>query len=385
MKIERMDVAIVADPSPRDANAPVEPLALLTVATSDGVQGLSEVFAVPPAVAKGALDGPESYFGAMLIGRSFDTPEQAWRHLYGRLAHRSRRGWAMICVGAIDVCLWDIYGKLQRQPVFKLLGGNERASVHVFAPGQRDSVIPCGTVFSGNRQRAVLLPTQLAMVERLAGLGYRAVKIEPVESTPDTVVDLAREARRIVGDAVQLAVDVGYLWTDIGAAVDVARRLEALDVAFLETPFSTDALPAYAALSERTRLRLAAGEHSVTRWEFFDLVERGRCQVVQPYATTCGGLTEAKRIVEFCQARGVSVIPGNWSTQILGAASVHLAAFSEVTPLIELTPAEAFASPLRREIQDLGHQVRNGAIALPTSPGLGIELPADLVRRYRIG
>lgn len=189
----------------------------------------------------------------------------------------------------------------------------------------------------------------------------------------------------MVGDAVQLAVDVGYLWTDIGLAAAVARRLEDLGVAFLETPFSTDALAAYAALADRTTLRLAAGEHGVTRWEFFDLVERGRCQVVQPYATTCGGLTEARRIVEFCEARGVVVVPGNWSTQILGAASVHLAAFSPVTPLIEFTPAEAFASPLRRAIQDLGHPVRDGAIALPSSPGLGIELPADLVRHYRVG
>ncbi|MBM3535598.1 MAG: mandelate racemase/muconate lactonizing enzyme family protein [Alphaproteobacteria bacterium] len=384
MKIVRMDVMVLADPTPRDPDAPIEPLAVLTLTTADGVSGLSEVFAVPPGVAKSALNGPDSYFGGMLIGREFDTPEQAWRYLHGRLSHRSRRGWAMICVGAIDVCLWDVFGKIQGKPVYRLLGGNERASVHTWLPEQRRAVVPCGTVFSGRRERDILVPTQLRMVERLARAGFRAVKIEPVESSPDTVVSLARDARSILGDTAQLAVDVGYLWTDIGLAVDVARRLEDLGVAFLETPFSTDALPAYAALAERTTLRLAAGEHSVTRWEFFDLVERGRCQVVQPYATTAGGLTEARRIVEFCQGRGVIVVPGNWSTQILGAASVHLAAWSDITPLIEFTPAEAFSSPLRRAIQELGHPVRDGAIALPERPGLGIELPDELVRRYRV-
>lgn len=384
MKIESMEVMVLADPKPYDANAPVEPLAVLTIRTTDGVHGISEVFAVPAAVARSALEGAESFFGAMLIGRSFDTPVEMWRYVYGRLAHRSRRGWAMICLGAIDICAWDIYGKLLSQPIYKLLGGKERASAQTWSAEQRTSVIPYGTVFSGNRARDVLVPTQLGMVERLCDHGYRAIKIEPVESTPETVVHLTKEARKLCGDNVALAVDVGYLWTDTGMAVDVARRLEEYDIIFLETPFSTDALHAYDNLSKKTPLRLAAGEHSVTRFEFHDLVERGGCSVVQPYVTTCGGFTEARRIVEYCLDRGVIVCPGNWSTQLLGAASVHLAAYSEITPYIEFTPAEAYASPLRQAIQDIAHPVVNGAIALPTKPGLGIELPPDLVKTYRI-
>ena len=81
--------------------------------------------------------------------------------------------------------------------------------------------------------------------------------------------------------------------------------------------------------------------------------------------TTCGGLTEAKRIVELARARGALVCPGNWSTQILGAATVHLAAYSPITPFIEFAPAEVYDSPLRRELQAAGFPVRNGAISFP--------------------
>ncbi len=385
MKIESLDVVVLADPKPFDLNAPVEPLAVVTVRTSDGIKGISEIFAVPAAVARAALHGSDSFFGALLCGREFDTPRQAWRYLYGRLAHRSRRGWAMICLGAIDVCLWDIYGKQLGLPIYKLLGGKERAPAQTWSAVQRQAVIPYGTVFSGNRHRDALVPTQLAMVKRLCRLGFRAVKIEPVESEPQTVVQLTREARKLVGGNVALAVDVGYLWTDVGLALDVAKRLEEYDILFLETPFSTDALSAYRSFTGKTGLRVAAGEHSVTRFEFQDLVERGGCSVVQPYVTTCGGFTEAVRIVEYCFERGVLVCPGNWSTQLLGAASVHLAAYSEITPYIEFTAGEAYRSPLRQAIQDLGHPVVDGAISLPTRPGLGIELPADLIAKYRIG
>jgi L-alanine-DL-glutamate epimerase-like enolase superfamily enzyme len=113
------------------------------------------------------------------------------------------------------------------------------------------------------------------------------------------------------------------------------------------------------------------------------MMERGGVQVVQPYMTTCGGLTEAKRIVELARARGALVCPDNWSTQILGAASVHLAAYSPITPFIEMAPAEAYGSPLRTELHRAGFPVVDGAIALPTRPGIGYELPPEIERRFR--
>jgi L-alanine-DL-glutamate epimerase-like enolase superfamily enzyme len=122
----------------------------------------------------------------------------------------------------------------------------------------------------------------------------------------------------------------------------------------------------------------------VTRWEFLDLMDRGGVRVVQPYMTTCGGLTEAKRIVEHARARGALVCPGNWSTQILGAATVQLAAYSPITPFIEFAPAEVYGSPLRRELQAAGFPVRAGTIAIPGRPGIGYELPPDVIEKFRI-
>jgi L-alanine-DL-glutamate epimerase-like enolase superfamily enzyme len=104
--------------------------------------------------------------------------------------------------------------------------------------------------------------------------------------------------------------------------------------------------------------------------------------VVQPYATTVGGLTEACKLVDLVKHLGVSVIPGNWSSQCLGTAHVHLAAWSRGTPYIEYAPAEAYASPLRKALQSLGLPVANGAIALPTKPGIGYDLPDEVARQY---
>jgi L-alanine-DL-glutamate epimerase-like enolase superfamily enzyme len=114
------------------------------------------------------------------------------------------------------------------------------------------------------------------------------------------------------------------------------------------------------------------------------MMDRGSVSVVQPYMSTCGGLTEAKRIVELALPRGALVCPGNWSTQILGAASVHLAAYSPITPFIEFAPAEVFESPLRRELQNAGFPVKNGVIALPERSGIGYQLPAEIVEAFQM-
>src|SRR5262245_26915442 len=167
---------------------------------------------------------------------------------------------------------------------------------------------------------------QVGRAERLAAFGYRAFKVEPMMSTPHDVVELAKRFRRTLGEAPTLMVDVGYLFHDVPTAVRVCRELEELNVYFFETPFPVDTPEPYARLAAQTTIPLAMGEHGVTRWEFLDMMDRGRVSVVQPYMTTCGGLTEAKRIVELARARGAQVCPGNWSTQILGAATVHLAA-----------------------------------------------------------
>src|SRR5436190_3046941 len=160
-------------------------------------------------------------------------------------------------------------------------------------------------------------------------------------SSPADVVELARRFRKSLGDTPTLMVDVGYLFNDVPTAARVCRALEAFDVFFFETPFPVDSPAPYAELAGRTSIPLAVGEHGVTRWEFLDMMDRGRVSVVQPYMTTCGGLTEAKRIVELARARGAVVCPGNWSTQILGAATVHLPAYSPVPAFTDFAAAQA--------------------------------------------
>jgi len=282
------------------------------------------------------------------------------------------------------VAIWDIYGKALGKPVYQLLGGVERGPFQTHADSRVDTVVPYCTIVSDEWGNEAMVKHQTKRAAQLAELGYKAFKAEPMMSTPELVVKMAREVRKAIGPDLTLSIDVGYLFNDVPTVARICRQLEEFDIFFFETPFPVDVPDAYAKLAAQSSIPLAMGEHGVTRWEFLDMMERGGVTVCQPYMTTCGGLTEAKRIVDLAVHRGALVCPGNWSTQILGAASVHLAAYSPITPFVEFAPAEVFESPLRLALQEAGHPVVNGEIALPTTPGIGYELPESIVKDYRM-
>lgn len=382
MKISRLETFVIGDGPDIDPDkGGVESLACVRIHTDEGLSGLAEVFRVPPGVVQAVVGGIGTHFGRLLIGQEITHPERVWQHVWDALMHTNRRGWEIIILGALDVAIWDIYGQMLKQPVWKLLGGVQRGPFQTPA-GERAVVTPYCTLVSDVWGGEPMFAQQVGRAEQLAALGYKAFKIEPMMSSPRDVVELARRFRKVLGNRHTLMVDVGYLFNDVPTAARVCRELEEFDIYFFETPFPMDSFTSYAELAGRTSIPLAAGEHGVTQWEFLDMMDRGRISVVQPYVTTCGGMTEAKRIVDLARARGALVCPGNWSTQILGAASVHLAAYSPITPFIEFAPAEVFNSPLRSELQNAGVQVRDGAIEIPERPGIGYELPAQIIKRF---
>ncbi len=383
-KIIRLETFVIGDGPEIDPDkGGIVPLAIIRVHTDDGLVGLAEVFRVPAGVVTATVGGPETCFGQLLLGQELTHPERIWQHAWDSFIHTNRRGWEIIILGAIDIALWDIYGQMLQQPVWQLLGGAQRGFFQTHSDTLQTGVVPYCTLVSDTWGGEKMFAQQCARAEQLAELGYRAFKVEPMMSSPKDVVKLAKRARKTLGSKLALMVDVGYLFNDVPTVARICRELEELDLFFFETPFPVDRPEPYARLAELTSILLAMGEHGVTRWEFLDMMDRGKVSVMQPYMSTCGGLTEAKRIVDLAVPRGALVCPGNWSTQILGAASVHLAAYSPITPFIEFAPAEVFESPLRKELQAAGFPVKDGVIEFPTTPGIGYHLPDELVTRFR--
>ena len=105
--------------------------------------------------------------------------------------------------------------------------------------------------------------------------------------------------------------------------------------------------------------------------------------VIQSAIDRAGGLTELRRICELAELYGADVIPHGWKTGITSACGRHLQAACPQTPLFEYISPVVFDSPLRRDLVGPEPVIADGRMALPTGPGLGIELNEDAVAFYR--
>src|SRR5262249_27287822 len=127
VKITRLEVFAIGDGPDIDPDkGGVEPLACMRVHTDEGLSGLAEVFRVPPGVVRATVGGTDTLFGLLLNGQEVTHPERLWQRVWDALLHTNRRGWEVIILGALDVAVWDIYGRMLKRPVWELLGGVER-------------------------------------------------------------------------------------------------------------------------------------------------------------------------------------------------------------------------------------------------------------------
>jgi L-rhamnonate dehydratase len=318
----------------------------------------------------------------MLVGENPLNVEAIWEKLYTGSIMTGRRGLGICAIGAIDMALWDLRGKVLGLPCWQMMGGARKTHVTAYA-----SLLPVGGTPDA------FLSSLTAKVREAQRLGFRAVKIEAgvkgpyshmgLQAGDELVVELTAACREAVGPNFTLMVDAVYNWTNAKEALRVINRLEPYDIFFVETPLQVDDLDGYAYLQDHSRIRIAAGELQNTRFEFLDLLDRAKLDVVQPDIGRVGGLTEARRICDMAADRGRLVVPHCWKTGIGIAASAHLCFANTHCPYIEFLPAALSESALRRELVVDGLELVDGQIVLPHKPGLGIELNQDALERFR--
>ena len=386
MKITGVDCHVLLDPEfDIGATSSAQDDLVVEIHTDEGISGVGETD-VNPWIARECILAPGTHtmgqgLTEMLIGADPLYVEDLWERLYTGSAMNGRRGAVINAIGAIDIALHDLRGNALGKPCHELLGETVRTAVAPYA-----SLQPEVSGFDAYRDSLV----EWAVDARRRG--FRAAKAEVTLSGPYAHVGLREPytrateviaaVRAAVGDDFVLMVDCQYAFPDADQCLAVIRAWQDFDLFFVETPLPSDDLAGYARLAREQPIPIAAGEWLTTRFEFAQLIREGRIRVAQPDIGRVGGLTEALRVSKMAQAEGVIVIPHLWKTGISIAAAVHLAAVTSNCPYIEFLPAELSESPLRRELLTIEPSMESGEIAVPTAPGLGIELNRDALARF---
>jgi L-alanine-DL-glutamate epimerase-like enolase superfamily enzyme len=373
VKITEVEAIILRQPAVDDgiADGSQDDL-VIKISTDEGIVGIGEVDSAPEAVAA-LVERPSSHAIAgslrdLLLGEDPRDVERLWWKMYRGLIYIGRRGIALHALSGIDIALWDIKGKAEGKPVHDLLGGAKHDRVRAYA--------------------SMLMPdTPEETAERVGKLcndGFTAVKLGwgPLGKDPRHDVVLATAAKEAAGEA-EILIDAGFGYgKDAKTAIGVARELEQLGVFWLEEPFDPDEYEAYAELADTVDIRVAAGEQDTTVWGFRELIERGHVDLVQPDVTRCGGITEWLRIAELAREHGVETVPHAWKSGIIKAASLQCNAVIPDALFQEYCVAD---TPINQTlVMERMPLDADGYVAVPTGPGLGIELDEEVLERYRV-
>ena len=388
MKITAIDCHVLLVPDVKtDATSSAQDDIVVFVHTDEGVTGVGESD-VNPWIARACIEAPSTHtmglgLKDMLIGEDPLDTERIWEKLYVGSCMNGRRGAVINAMGAIDMALWDIKGKVAGEPCWQLLGEKAKDSIIPYA-----SLQPNGDTYEEYRDSLV------EWVLRAKEFGFSAAKLEVTLSGPynhsgmnepdERITETVAACRSAVGDEFVLMVDVQYTWSDADTALRTLLELGELGVYFVETPLWVDDLAGHARLHEEAPMPIASGEWLTTRHEFADLMDIGKIGIAQPDVGRVGGLTEAKRVCDMAAERGVRIIPHCWKTGISIAASAHLAAVTPHCPYFEFLPAALTDSLLRRDLVADELKIVDGRIPLPDRPGLGIEVDMDALRGFEV-
>ena len=387
MKITDIEChVLVADDFDPGLTSSAQDSLLVVIRTDAGIEGYGESD-VNPWIGRACIEAPGTHtmglgMKELLLGQDPTDIGALWQRVYTMTAMNGRRGAGIHALGAIEMALWDIRGKVAGEPVWKLLGPSRPDPIVPYA-----SLQPHGSTFEAYRDAIC------AAAEKATGMGFRAVKAECTMAGPyahdgmneshERHTALVAAVRETIGPDITLLIDVQYLWRDADTAWSVVRDWDAFDIWFLETPIWPDFLDEHAKLARRLPFPIASGEWLTTRWEFADLIEQGEVGVVQPDVGRVGGIAEAQAVCAMAAERGLPVVPHCWKTGISLSATAHLAQATPGIAFIEYLPPELCIEKLRRELtatEDL--VMTDGHILPPTRPGLGVEINWDAVRTY---
>jgi L-alanine-DL-glutamate epimerase-like enolase superfamily enzyme len=387
MKITHIDCHVLLDPGfDAEATSSAQDDVVVEIHTDEGLVGIGETD-LNAWVARACIEAPSTHtmdqgLAQNLIGLDpTGDADEVWERLYVGSAMTGRRGAVVHALGALDMALWDLRGKAAGVPTWQLLG--ERA---------HDELTPYASLLPHVEDRDDFAQELVDQALWAKSLGFRAAKLELLFSGPYAhqgldesdarMLEVISAVRSAAGPDFTIMVDVGYAWTEVGQALAALESWAEHDVFFCETPLWADDLEGYAELARRSPIPIAAGEWLATRHEFRDLIERGGVHVVQPDVGRVGGLTEARRVTAMAAEHDRLVVPHGWKTGITIAATAQLAAVTPHLPFFEFVPQEVAESALRRELVADELQLVDGKLALPSAPGLGVELNREALERF---
>ncbi|MFD1739463.1 o-succinylbenzoate synthase [Bacillus salitolerans] len=294
----------------------------------------------------------EQFLIPLLVESPIDHPDEVSKRF-----EKIRRN--NMAKSALEGAVWDLYAKRNQNPLYKELGGTRQ---------QIDVGISIG-----------IEPTAKKLVQVVEGFvneGYKRMKIK---IKPGADYEMLKEVRKHFPDIFLMAdANSAYTLKDL----DLLKKLDELDLMMIEQPLSHDDIIDHATLQSALSTPICLDESIHSFEDARKAVELGSCKIINIKIGRVGGLTESKKIHDYCAQKGIAVWCGGMLEAGIGRA--HNVA---LTTLPQFTLPGDTAASTRYWVKDIIEpevMVENGVIHVPNKPGIGYEVNRQALESYRV-
>lgn len=328
-------------------------------------------------------------------------------------------------VCGVEIACWDIAGKYWGVPVWALLGGRFRDRVRLYCDtdsegGGRDMgkalaerkkkgftflkmdlgiellmdvpgalSAPLGFLEKMREYKKTVFTTPHGSIDPRAMRGeaydlfnteHFLTGIHITEKGLDYLENYLRECREEVGYEIPLAIDhLGHI--PLEDCIKLARRLEKYNLAWMEDPVPWQMTDQYARLARATTVPIGTGEDIYLAESFRPLLEAGGVAVVHPDVLTAGGIGQTKKVGDLAEQYGAQMSIHMAESPIACMAAVHVAAATRNFVSLELHSVDV---PWWKDLVVPAMSIENGELAVPDTPGLGIEALNEALIREKV-
>jgi len=275
---------------------------------------------------------------------------------------------------AVEFAAYDLAARRLGVPVHALLGGASRTRVPV-----THSIGLIG-IEEAEREAA-----------KVASEGIRTIKIK-IGVDPKRDIDIVRTIRAAAGPAVELCVDANEGYASPGEAIRTLRAMETYGLKYAEQPVM--GIERISQVARAIDTPVMADESAWNAHDVVQIIAQGAVQIVSIYTTKPGGLYRAMEVAAVCRAAGIlRNVNGSVETGVGNLANIHLAAAAPAVTLSCVVPVSTPAEAQHGQIGGIYYkddlltapmQIVDGAIEVPTGPGMGIDVDLSKIERYRI-
>ena len=355
---------------------------LVRVDTDEGITGWGEggQYGPPEPVASCI----QSVLTPMIIHEDPRSAVKLWERMYSNTRDFGQKGTYIEAMSALDIALWDIFGKSQNVPIHVLLGGAFRNTISAYATGcyyREDDLI----------DYTKTLPLLKEEAKSFLHAGFNTIKIKMGLLSILDDIKRVKAIREVIGADTKMLVDCNHSY-NAATAIQAGRALEEYDIGWLEEPVPPEDHDGYRRVRNNLSIPIAGGECEYTRFGFKDLIVGECVDIAQPDLCVCGGFSEMMKIIALASSFGIMVIPHVWGSGIAIAAALHVLAVIPPLPhtanLIPLQnePVIEFdrsPNPLRDELLVKKITLIDGGLSVPQKPGLGVEIDMYVLKKYQ--